>query len=166
MSGGLAGIRVLDYCWVGAGAFVTKMLADHGAEVIKIESRVRPDNLRVAPPFKAGVEALEASGYFASRNSNKKSFALNMSKPEARAIAYRLATSCSVITSNFRPGVMERWGLSYEDVQRENPEVIYLTMPMQGATGPHAEFVGFGSTIAARLRVSVNASAEGVSNRT
>jgi len=145
----LAGLRVLDYCWVGAGAFVTKMLADHGAEVIKIESRARPDNLRVAPPFKAGVVALEASGYFASRNSNKKSFALNMSRPEARAIARRLAARCSVVTSNFRPGVMERWGLSYDDVRSENPDVIYLTMPMQGATGPHAQFVGFGSTIAA-----------------
>ena len=146
---GLEGLRVLDYCWIGAGAFVTKMLADHGAEVIKIESRVRPDNLRVAPPFKAGVAALEASGYFASRNSNKKSFALNMSRPEARGIARRLAARSSVVTSNFRPGVMERWGLSYDEVRHDNPEVIYLTMPMQGATGPHAQFVGFGSTIAA-----------------
>jgi benzylsuccinate CoA-transferase BbsF subunit len=145
----LAGLRVLDYCWVGAGAFVTKMLADHGAEVIKIESRARPDNLRVAPPFKPNVDPLEASGYFASRNSNKKSFALDMSHPEARRIAQRLAARCSVVTSNFRPGVMERWGLSYEDLRRENPSVIYLTMPMQGLTGPNKEYVGFGSTIAA-----------------
>ena len=145
----LAGLRVLDYCWVGAGAFVTKMLADHGALVIKIESRARPDNLRVAPPFKTGVDPLEASGYFASRNSNKKSFALNMSHPEARGIAQRLAARCSVVTSNFRPGVMERWGLSYEDIRRENPAVIYLTMPMQGLAGPNREYVGFGSTIAA-----------------
>ncbi len=145
----LAGLRVLDYCWIGAGAFVTKMLADHGALVIKIESRARPDNLRVAPPFKPNVDPLEASGYFASRNSNKKSFALNMSHPTARLIAQRLAAQCSVVTSNFRPGIMERWGLSYDDIRRENPSVVYLTMPMQGLTGPHKEYVGFGSTIAA-----------------
>ena len=145
----LAGLRVLDYCWIGAGAFVTKMLADHGALVIKVESRARPDNLRVAPPFKPNVDPLEASGYFASRNSNKKSFALNMSDPRGRLIAQRLAAQCSVITSNFRPGIMERWGLSYEDIRRRNPSVIYLTMPMQGLVGPHKDYVGFGSTIAA-----------------
>lgn len=144
-----AGLRVLDYCWVGAGALVTKLLADHGAEVIKIESRTRPDNLRLAPPYRPGTEGLEGSGYFASRNSSKKSFALNMSHPAAPAIARRLAAKCSIVTSNFRPGVMERWGLSYEQIAAVNPAVIYLTMPMQGNDGPHQRFIGFGSTIAA-----------------
>lgn len=145
----LAELRVLDFCWVGAGAFVTKMLADLGADVIKIESRSRPDNLRVSPPRRPGTEGLEASGYFASRNSNKRSFALDMGKPESRAIARRLAAACSVVTSNFRPGVLERWGLGYDDVRVVNPEVIYLTMPMQGGSGPHRSFIGFGSTISA-----------------
>ena len=149
MTGPLAGLRVLDYCWVGAGALVTKALADHGAEVIKIESVKRPDNLRLAPPYRKGAEGLEGSGYFASRNSSKKSFALNMAHPEAPAIARRLAAESSVVTSNFRPGVMDRWGLSYPEIAAYNPSVIYLSMPMQGAAGPHREFVGFGSTIAA-----------------
>lgn len=145
----LEGLRVLDFCWVGAGAFVTKMLADLGADVIKIESRARPDNLRVSPPRRPGTSGLESSGYFASRNSSKRSFSLDMRKPEARELAHRLAASCSVITSNFRPGVLERWGLSYEDVRADNPQIIYLTMPMQGASGPHRSFIGFGSTISA-----------------
>jgi benzylsuccinate CoA-transferase BbsF subunit len=149
MTGPLSGLRVLDYCWVGAGALVTKTLADHGAEVIKIESVKRPDNLRLAPPYRKGAEGLEGSGYFASRNSSKKSFALNMSHPEAPAIARRLAGASSVVTSNFRPGIMERWGLAYADVAAFNPSVIYLSMPMQGSDGPHHDFVGFGSTIAA-----------------
>lgn len=145
----LKGLRVLDFCWVGAGAFVTKMLADLGADVIKIESRSRPDNLRVSPPRRPGTSGLEASGYFASRNSNKRSFALDMRQPEAREIAHRLAAASSVMTSNFRPGVLERWGLSYDDVRQDNPQIIYLTMPMQGASGPHSSFIGFGSTISA-----------------
>jgi benzylsuccinate CoA-transferase BbsF subunit len=145
----LEGLRVLDFCWVGAGAFVTKMLADLGADVIKIESRARPDNLRVSPPRRPGTSGLEASGYFASRNSNKRSFALDMRQPEARQIAHRLAATCSVVTSNFRPGVLERWGLDYEAVRADNPAIIFLTMPMQGASGPHSSFIGFGSTISA-----------------
>ncbi len=152
MTGGsayLAGLRVLDFCWVGAGALVTKLLADLGAEVIKVESRARPDNLRVSPPFRPGTDGLEGSGYFASRNSGKKSFALDMRRPEAREIALRLAASSQVVTSNFRPGVLERWGLGYDAVRSHSPSIVYLTMPMQGAEGPHSSFIGFGSTISA-----------------
>ena len=149
MSEILAGLRVLDFCWIGAGALVTQTLALHGAEVIKIESRARPDNLRVAPPVRPGTSGLDASGYFASRNASKKSFALNMSHPAAVSVARRLARTSSVVTSNFRPGVMERWGLSYQELSAGQPDLIYLTMPMQGATGPHSRYAGFGSTIAA-----------------
>jgi benzylsuccinate CoA-transferase BbsF subunit len=149
VSGPFGGIRVLDYCWVGAGALVTKALADHGADVIKIESRTRPDNLRLAPPYRRGSEGLEGSGYFASRNSSKRSFALNMRHPEAPAIARRLAAASSIVTSNFRPGIMERWGLGYEELAASDPSIIYLSMPMQGHDGPHRSYVGFGATIAA-----------------
>lgn len=149
MSEILAGLRVLDFCWIGAGALVTQTLALHGAEVIKIESRARPDNLRVAPPVRPGTSGLDASGYFASRNASKKSFALNMTHPAAVSVARRLARASSVVTSNFRPGVMERWGLSYQELSAGQPDLIYLTMPMQGATGPHSRYAGFGSTIAA-----------------
>jgi benzylsuccinate CoA-transferase BbsF subunit len=149
VSGPFSGIRVLDYCWVGAGALVTKALADHGADVIKIESRTRPDNLRLAPPYRRGSEGLEGSGYFASRNSSKRSFALNMRHSDAPAIARKLAAASSIVTSNFRPGIMERWGLGYADLAAIDPSLIYLSMPMQGDDGPHRSYVGFGSTIAA-----------------
>ena len=142
-------LRILDFCWVGAGAFVTRILADLGAEVIKVESHAHPDNLRLSGPHKAGAKNLEGSGYFASRNTCKKSIALNMGHPEARAIARKLAAQCSIVTNNFRPGVMERWGLGYDEIRAANPSVIYLAMPMQGTSGPHTSFIGFGSTIAA-----------------
>lgn len=145
----LSSLRVIDFCWIGAGALVTQALALQGAEVIKIESAVHPDNLRLSGPFRDGQRHLDGSGYFASRNSNKKSFALNMSHPKAAEIAMKLVCTGSVVTSNFRPGVMERWGLDYESVAAKNPSAIYLTMPMQGKTGPNRDYVGFGSTIAA-----------------
>ena len=145
----LSGLTVLDFCWVGAGALVTKLLAEHGADVIKVESRARPDNLRVAPPYAPGKDGLDRSGYFASRNNDKRSLALNMSLPEGQGLARQLAAKCDLVTNNFRPGVMERWGLSYDDVRALNPSVIYLSMAMQGSDGPHSEFIGFGSTIAA-----------------
>jgi benzylsuccinate CoA-transferase BbsF subunit len=72
-----------------------------------------------------------------------------MSHPAAVSVARRLARASSVVTSNFRPGVMERWGLSYQELSAGQPDLIYLTMPMQGATGPHSRYAGFGSTIAA-----------------
>lgn len=149
MKTALAGLRVLDFCWVGAGSLVTKLLAEHGAEVIKVESRARPDNLRVAPPYRPGAEGLDGSGYFASRNNDKKSLALNMRHPTSRELARQLAARCDLVTNNFRPGVMERWGLGYDEVSGINPRVIYLSMPMQGSEGPHSGFIGFGSTIAA-----------------
>jgi crotonobetainyl-CoA:carnitine CoA-transferase CaiB-like acyl-CoA transferase len=145
----LSGLRVLDFCWIGAGAFVTRILADLGAEVIKVESRSHPDNLRLSPPHKAGAKPLESSGYFASRNTSKKSLALNMSHPQARDIALEMAKQCSVVSNNFRPGVMEKWGLGYEQVAAVNPSIIYLAMPMQGSSGPHKDYIGFGSTISA-----------------
>ena len=145
----LRDVRVLDFCWVGAGALVTKLLADLGAYVIKIESRRRPDNLRTSPPFKADTEGLDASGYFASRNTSKRSFALDMKHPRAHEVALDLVRACDVMTNNYRPGVMERFGLAYADVRRHNPAGIYLSMPMQGNDGPHRDYIGFGSTILA-----------------
>jgi benzylsuccinate CoA-transferase BbsF subunit len=142
-------LRVLDFCWVGAGAFVTRLLADLGADVIKVESHAHPDNLRLSGPHRPGARHLEGSGYFASRNTNKKSIALNMGHPQARAIAKRLAARCSIVTNNFRPGIMERWGLGYAELAAADPALIYLAMPMQGSSGPHKSYIGFGSTIAA-----------------
>jgi benzylsuccinate CoA-transferase BbsF subunit len=145
----LAGLRVLDFCWVGAGALVTKLLAEHGANVVKVESHARPDNLRVAPPYRPGVEGLDGSGYFASRNNDKKSLALNMTTERGQELARILASQSDIVANNFRPGIMERWGLGYEAITAANPSVIYLSMPMQGSDGPHSSYIGFGSTIAA-----------------
>lgn len=145
----LSDVTVLDFCWIGAGSLVTQMLALHGATVVKIESHRRPDNLRLSPPSRPGTSGLDSSGYYASRNANKRSFALNMSDERSGPIVRDLLTHCSVVTSNFRPGVMERWSLDYDSLREARPDLIYLSMPMQGEEGPFREYVGFGSTISA-----------------
>ena len=147
--GPLAGVRVLDFTWVGAGPLTTKLLADFGADVIKIESRLRPDPLRKTPPFKDKIEGLERSGYFANRNSSKRSLALNMAHPQARGIALELAAASDICAQSFRPGTMEKWDLGYEDLAAVRPDIIYLSMPMQGETGPQASYSGFGATLVA-----------------
>jgi benzylsuccinate CoA-transferase BbsF subunit len=142
-------VTVLDFCWIGAGSLVTQMLALHGAKIIKIESHRRPDNLRLSPPSRPGATGVDSSGYFASRNANKKSFSLNMSDARSHDIVRELLEQCSVVTSNFRPGIMERWGLDYDSLKAGRPDLIYMSMPMQGEEGPFREYAGFGSTIAA-----------------
>lgn len=145
----LSGVRVLDLTWVGAGPIATKLLAEFGAEVIKVESRTRPDPLRRTPPFAPGTEELERSGYFADRNVGKKSISIDLNHPSSRDLVLRLAAISDVCAQSFRPGTMEKWGLGYEDLVTVRPDLIYLAMPMQGETGPHASFSGFGATLVA-----------------
>ncbi len=145
----LAGVRVLDLTWVGAGPIGTKILGEFGAEVIKVESSSRPDPLRRTGPFAAGDDPLERSGYFADRNAGKRSVSLDLGDPRARDVVLRLAAVSDVCAQSFRPGTMEKWGLGYEDLITVRPDLIYLAMPMQGEWGPHARFSGFGATLVA-----------------
>lgn len=147
--GPLAGVRVADFSWVGAGPFATKPLADHGAEVVKIESRSRTDVIRSMSPFRDGVPGVNRSGYFADRNSSKRSICLDLREREGRELALRLIARSDVVIDNFTPGTMDRLGLGYEAACAVRPDVIYLEMPMQGRTGPHRDFRGYGVSIAA-----------------
>jgi benzylsuccinate CoA-transferase BbsF subunit/naphthyl-2-methylsuccinate CoA transferase subunit len=141
----LEGIVVCDFSWVGAGPITTNVLGQCGAEVIKIESLTRPDILRKGGPFKDGnSEGLERSGYFANRNPNKKCISLNMSHPKAREVAVRLIKKSDIVINNFRVGQMEKWHLGWEDVKEMNPGIIYVTMSLQGESGPHKSYMGFG----------------------
>lgn len=145
----LQGIRVIDFCWVGAGSFATKMLADQGAEVIKIESSAKIDGIRLSGPFAGGVKGINRSGYFADRNTSKRSLALNLKTERGQEIAKELVADCHVVANNFSPGVMARFGLGWEDVQNLNPRAVYLAMSMQGSRGPERDYIGYGLTISA-----------------
>jgi benzylsuccinate CoA-transferase BbsF subunit len=145
----LKGIRFTDLTWAGAGPFGTKVFSDFGAEVLKIESSTRPDSVRTAGPFKDGVSGINRSGYFASRNTGKKSVSLNLKTEEARRIVLDLVASSDVVSNNFGPNAMERLGFSYDELREIKPDIIYLSMPMYGQEGPRAALLGVGMTISA-----------------
>ncbi|MCS6801496.1 MAG: CoA transferase [Chloroflexota bacterium] len=148
-TGALAGVRVLDFSWVGAGPLLTFQLAAHGAEVIRVESALRPDVLRLSPPYVRGEPNLETSGYFFPLNASKRSIALNLATAEGRAIARQLAARCDIVVDSFTPRVMPRWGLDHAALRRDHPDLIVLSLSMLGATGPHRDALGFGTVLQA-----------------
>lgn len=145
----LENLRVLDFGAVGVGPICAMILGHFGAQVIKIESQVRPDPLRSAAPIKPGREQTElnASGYFNNFNSNKLSLTLDMSNEAARAVALDLVAVSDVVVENFKPGVLEKWGLGYDRLLEVNPNIIMTRLPMAGSTGPHRSFGGYGRVI-------------------
>ncbi len=131
----LEGIRILDFTHVLAGPFATRILADMGADVVKVNSAARMGMNGAAGP------------YYPTWNRNKRALALDMSHEEARAIGKRLALEADVVIDNFSVGVLDRWGMGFEDVSSKNSGVIYLQMSGMGEGGPWSNFVTFAPTI-------------------
>jgi benzylsuccinate CoA-transferase BbsF subunit len=146
-SGELAfdGIKICDFTWAGVGPFTTKYFADHGATVVRIESLHKPDGLRTSPPFKGGVRNVNRAGHFAFMNANKYSIALNLNHPRAREVIDKMVLWADIVTENFVPGQMEKWGLDYENLKKIKPDIIMYRASNQGQTGPHSKQPGFGS---------------------
>ncbi len=148
------GIRVADFAWVGVGPLVSKYLADHGAEVIRIESSVRPEPLRRAPPFVNDEPGLDNSGYYADFNSSKKCVSLNLQHPDGVKIAKRIVEHCDVVTESFTPKAMRAWGMTYDDLCDVRPDLIMISMPMYGLTGPWSMWQGYGHVLQAAAGIS------------
>jgi crotonobetainyl-CoA:carnitine CoA-transferase CaiB-like acyl-CoA transferase len=136
----LSGIRVLDFCQMWAGPHATEWFSVMGAEVIKVETGLKIDFLRTvgAPPGMAGTGPNVGSA-FASLNWGKKSISLNMTTPQGQELAKRLIKICDVVAENFGGGVLERWGLSYENLKLLKPDIIYYAGSGYGRSGPHKE---------------------------
>jgi len=148
------GIRVADFAWVGVGPLVSKYLADHGAEVIRIESSVRPEPLRRAPPFANDEPGLDNSGYYADFNSSKQCVSLNLQHPDGVRIAKRIVEHCDIVTESFTPKAMRAWGMTYEDLCEVRPDLIMISMPMYGLTGPWSMWQGYGHVLQAAAGIS------------
>ena len=139
-------LKVLDFTWVGVGPITTKYLADHGADVIRIESLSRPDVLRGAPPFKGAYPGINRSQFSANYNTSKRGLGLNLTIDESRNIVCRLIDEWKpdVIAESFTPRVMRSWRLDYETVSKLRPDLIYFSTCQLGQTGPHSSYAGFG----------------------
>ena len=140
------GLRVLDLGWVAVGPITTKYLADHGADVIHVESVTRPDILRAAPPFKDGEPGFNRSQFAANYNTGKHGLGLDLARPESRELLRRIIADWQpdVIAESFTPRVMRSWGLDYESVREIKPDIVYFSTCLQGQTGPRAQFAGYG----------------------
>ncbi|MFC1871765.1 CaiB/BaiF CoA transferase family protein [Chloroflexota bacterium] len=137
-------VKVADFTWVVVGPLTTRYLAAHGATVVRVESTQRPDVCRTSRPFKDKEAGLDKSGYYAFYNANKYSLALNLNNPHGKQVVRRLIAWADIITENFAPGMMERWGLGYEELKKIKPDIIMLRTSNQGQTGPQAKQPGLG----------------------
>jgi benzylsuccinate CoA-transferase BbsF subunit len=136
----LEGIRIMDFGQMWAGPHVTEWLAVMGAEVIKIETRVRLDFMRmVGTPPGLRDKAPNAGSAFACLNFGKKSITLNMNQPKALELARKLVKLCDVVAENFGGPVLERWGLGYSELKKLKPDIILYSGSGYGRTGPHKE---------------------------
>jgi len=137
----LAGLKIVDFTIVMSGPMCTRMLADAGADVIKIEP---PDGdvVRQRPPHRGGI-----STYYASMNCGKRSVVLDLQTPQGRELARELAAQADVVVENFRPGVMKRLGLDYESLSAENPRLVYASISGFGQSGPRAQTPAYAPVI-------------------
>ena len=139
-SGPMTGVKVLELGTLIAGPFCSRMLAEFGADVIKIESPGGGDPIRQWRVLKDGT-----SLWWSVQARNKKSITLNMKDPRGQEIARRLALDADIIIENYRPGVMEKWNLGYEALRAENPATIMVRLSGYGQTGPMKDLPGFGA---------------------
>ena len=146
----LEGLTVIDFTWVYAGPFTTRMLGYYGANVIRLESQTRPDQVRSSGLSRIpGDDGPEASQQWHSINADKQSLQLNLKVPEARQVVLDLAANADVVINAFSPGVLERVGLGHHDLLRANPTLIAVSTTLLGHTGPLSSTPGFGNMGAA-----------------
>jgi len=141
----LTGIRVLDLSRVLSGPHAARMLADLGAEIVKVEPPAG-DTTRFATPKVNGLTA-----YYAQQNSGKRNVSLDMGVPEAKEILLALAERCDVLIENFRPGVADRMGIGYAAVAARNPRIVYASISGYGQTGPWVGRKAYASVVAAEV---------------
>jgi crotonobetainyl-CoA:carnitine CoA-transferase CaiB-like acyl-CoA transferase len=145
-TGPLDGITVLDLSRVLAGPSCTQMLGDLGAEIIKVERPGVGDETRTwGPPFLRDSEGRETqeSGYYLSANRNKRSATINFAKPDGAGLVRRLLPHCDVLIENFKVGGLREYGLSYEQLEREFPKLVYCSITGYGQSGPYAARPGY-----------------------
>ncbi|MBO9726967.1 MAG: CoA transferase [Novosphingobium sp.] len=145
--GPLSGVRVLDFAWALVGSITTKTLGDLGAEIVKIESRTRPDLARLDVQVSASKAGnWDDKPWFAHLNSSKRSLSLDMKNPLSREVLNPLIDWADVVVENFSPGTMKKLGLAYDDLAARNPSIVMVSGSVFGQTGPLAQEWGVDGT--------------------
>jgi benzylsuccinate CoA-transferase BbsF subunit len=142
-------LKIVAFSWAMVGPLTLKFFADYGATVIRVETSKRPCATRTSPPFKDGKPGFNRSGYFNHFSGNMMSLSLNMGHPLALDVVKELVAQADVVTENFMPGVMDRWGLGYEELKKIKPEIIMVRQNGFGLDGPYKNLAAFGMTLAA-----------------
>ena len=142
-------VKILDFMWVLAGPSATRVLADHGARVVRVESTRRIDTARTLAPFHDGRPGAERSALFHNTNASKLMLTLDPTRPAGRAVILDLVRWADVVGESFKPGVMRSWGLDYPALRAVKPDVVMLSTCLMGQTGPWAAFAGYGNLAAA-----------------
>ena len=148
-SGALAGLKVVDLMWVVAGPTATRLLADFGATVVRIESANRIETARGIGPFHNNAQGLDHSGLFGNMNVNKLGLSLNLATEEGRGVLMDLIRWCDVLCESFSPRAMRAWGMDYESLRELRPDLIMLSTCLFGQDGPLSNVAGFGTMGAA-----------------
>jgi benzylsuccinate CoA-transferase BbsF subunit len=146
--GALEGLNVVGFTTDGVGPLTTKFLATEGATVVVIESQKRPDGMRLRTPFKDNKPGMNRGYRFAVINSDKYDMCLDLKHPRASEVTEKLMKWADVVIDNFRPGVLESWNLSYEEVASIRPDIIMVRLSAQGQTGPNRMAAAYGPHLA------------------
>ena len=158
----LEGIRVVDFSWVQAGPWVGRYLANYGAEVIKVESTTRVDWARNFPGGPKTIDGkVNSGGLFINVNCDKLSVTLNLKTAKGVELAKALVSKSDIVYANFSTGVMERYGLGYDELKKVKPDIIMLEMPVFGVTGPYRSYSGYGPGIQAEIGLTAVTGFEG-----
>ena len=145
----LSDIKVLDFMWVMAGPASTRVLADYGATVVRVESEHKLDVGRGVQPFVGNIAGVDNGGLFLDNNVGKLGLAIDLAKPASRDVIMDLVRWADVVCESFSPRAMRAWGFDYDTLRAVNPNLIMLSSCLMGQTGPLALFAGFGNLSAA-----------------
>jgi benzylsuccinate CoA-transferase BbsF subunit len=142
-------LRIAAFNWAMVGPLTLKFFADYGATVIRIETNSRPCVTRTSSPYKDGKPGVNRSGYFNHFSANMMSVSLNMGHPRGIGLAKELVAQADVVMENFTPGIMDRWGLGYEELKKVKSDIIMVRQNGFGMGGPYRNLAAFGMTLAA-----------------
>ena len=145
----LDGVKILDFMWVMAGPATSRVLADHGATIVRVESAKHVETARTLQPFKNDVSGAENSALFASMNAGKLGLAIDVATNEGRAAILDLVRWADVVLESFSPKAMRKWGFDYESLRAINPNIVMMSSCLFGQTGPLSTMAGYGTMASA-----------------